>query len=98
MLEQANNRYLVLSDMHFGTLESSVNDARFREAMIDYMVSRAPWEEIVFNGDLLDVNLSTLTGLLRAAPGRTWTRRCSGSGNLSKNSTPGCEGKPQTRG
>jgi UDP-2,3-diacylglucosamine pyrophosphatase LpxH len=68
-LKQANNPYLVLSDMHFGTQESSVNDARFREAMIDYMVSRAPWEEIVFIGDLLDVNLSTLT---RAIEGGTW--------------------------
>jgi integrative and conjugative element protein (TIGR02256 family) len=68
-LKQANNRYLVLSDMHFGTPESSVNDSRFCEALIDYMVSRAPWEEIVFNGDLLDVNLSTLT---RAIEGGTW--------------------------
>ena len=69
VVNQANNRYLVLSDMHFGTPESSVNDARFREALIDYMASRAPWEEIVFNGDLLDVNLSTLT---RAIEGGTW--------------------------
>jgi integrative and conjugative element protein (TIGR02256 family) len=69
IVNQANKRYLVLSDMHFGTPESSVNDTRFREPLIDYIVSCAPWEEIVFNGDLLDVNLSTLT---RAIEGGTW--------------------------
>lgn len=54
-------RYLVLSDMHFGTPESSVNDPRLLGALVEYVVSRAPWEEIVLTGDLLDVNLSTLT-------------------------------------
>ncbi|HBO69120.1 MAG TPA: hypothetical protein DD658_02835 [Deltaproteobacteria bacterium] len=62
-------RYLVLSDVHFGTPESSINDARFHGALTYYMASRAPWEEIVFAGDLLDVNLSTLT---RAIEGGTW--------------------------
>lgn len=69
MVDQANNRYLVLSDMHFGTPESSVNDARFRDALIGHIVSRAPWEEIVLTGDLLDVNLSTIT---RAIEGGAW--------------------------
>lgn len=62
-------RYLVLSDVHFGTPESSINDARFHSALTDYIASRAPWEEIVFTGDLLDVNLSTLT---RAIEGGIW--------------------------
>lgn len=67
-MNHANKSYLVLSDMHFGTPESSVNDTRFREPLIDYIVSRAPWEEIVFNGDLLDVNLSTLTRAIEGGP------------------------------
>lgn len=62
-------RYLVLSDMHFGTPESSVNERRYLEALVARMVSRAPWEEIVLTGDLLDVNLSTLT---RSLEGGTW--------------------------
>lgn len=53
--------YLVLSDMHFGTPESSVNDGRFLDALVARMASRAPWTEIVLTGDLLDINLSTLT-------------------------------------
>jgi UDP-2,3-diacylglucosamine pyrophosphatase LpxH len=61
-------RYLVLSDMHFGTPESSVNDPRYLGALVDRMVSRAPWEEIVLTGDLLDVNLSTLTRALEGGP------------------------------
>ncbi len=62
-------RYLVLSDMHFGTPESSVNEPRYVEALVARMVARAPWAEIVLTGDLLDVNLSTLT---RAIEGGTW--------------------------
>jgi predicted phosphodiesterase len=54
-------RYLVLSDMHFGTQESSVNESRYRKALIDEMVSKSPWEEIIFIGDLLDINLATFT-------------------------------------
>lgn len=54
-------RYLVLSDAHFGTPESSINDPRAAEALTNYVVSRAPWEEVVLTGDLLDVNLSTFT-------------------------------------
>ncbi len=57
----AAQRRLVLSDVHFGTPESAMNDVRLRAALNEYMASRAPWEEIVFSGDLLDINLSTLT-------------------------------------
>jgi len=60
---------MVLSDMHFGTQDSSINNAQFRESLIDHMVSHAPWEEIIFTGDLLDLNLSTFT---RAIEGGTW--------------------------
>ncbi len=54
-------RTLVLSDMHFGTPQSSVNAPVHRDALVAHVVSRAPWKEIVFTGDLLDANLSTLT-------------------------------------
>jgi predicted phosphodiesterase len=60
-------RYLVLSDMHFGTPESSVNSAVHLEALVRHVASRGPWEEVIFTGDLLDANLSTLT---RAIEGR----------------------------
>lgn len=60
-MEPLEKRYLVLSDMHFGTPESSINRAEYRRSLVEYIVSRAPWEEIIFTGDLLDVNLSTLT-------------------------------------
>ncbi len=61
MADDPTIRRIVLSDVHFGTPESSINDDRLRGALIGYMASRAPWEEIVLAGDLLDVNLSTLT-------------------------------------
>jgi UDP-2,3-diacylglucosamine pyrophosphatase LpxH len=54
-------RYLVLSDAHFGTPESSVNTAAYAAALVEHTAEGAPWEEIVLAGDLLDVNLSTLT-------------------------------------
>lgn len=68
-INQLERRFLVLSDMHFGTPESSINAAQFRDPLVDYIVSRAPWDEIVFTGDLLDLNLSTFT---RAIEGGTW--------------------------
>lgn len=61
MPESGTRRYLVLSDMHFGTPESSINDARYRAALVAHLVAGAPWEEVIFTGDLLDINLSTLT-------------------------------------
>lgn len=53
-------RYLVLSDMHFGTPESSINDATYRRVLTGHIARCAPWDEIVFSGDLLDANLSSL--------------------------------------
>ncbi|MBI5641178.1 MAG: metallophosphoesterase [Nitrospirae bacterium] len=69
MTDDVKARYLVLSDMHFGTPESSINDMRFNSALIKYMVSRAPWEEIVLIGDLLDINLSTFTRSIEGTTG-----------------------------
>lgn len=34
-VSQPNDRYLALSDMHFGTPESSVNDSRFRGSLVN---------------------------------------------------------------
>lgn len=61
MADDNKSRYLVLSDMHFGTPESSINDVRFRNPLLDHIVFHAPWEEIILTGDLLDLNLSTFT-------------------------------------
>jgi predicted phosphodiesterase len=55
-----SERRLVLSDVHFGTPQSSINDRRFREPLVKHIADGAPWKEIVFTGDLLDANLSTL--------------------------------------
>lgn len=54
-------RYLVISDAHFGTPESSINDPRLAKSLVAYIAAQGPWEEIVFTGDLLDVNLATFT-------------------------------------
>lgn len=69
MADDANARYLVLSDVHFGTSDSSINDTRYHAALIGYVASKAPWKEIVFTGDLLDVNLSTLTRAIEGGTG-----------------------------
>lgn len=53
-------RILVLSDMHFGTRESSINNNDLRGALVRYICSRAPYSKVVFTGDLLDANLSTM--------------------------------------
>ncbi len=68
-----NNDYgkiLVISDAHFGTPETSINNPVYASAMIDYIINNAPWEEIIFTGDLLDVNLSTFT---RSIEGGTYS-------------------------
>jgi 3',5'-cyclic AMP phosphodiesterase CpdA len=54
-------RYLVLSDMHFGTEEVSLNDPKVVNALSQYISENKPWEAIIFSGDLLDLNLSTVT-------------------------------------
>ncbi len=54
-------RYLILSDMHFGIDEVSVNDPKVVDTLCKYISANKPWKEIIFSGDLLDLNLSTLT-------------------------------------
>ena len=68
------DRYLVFSDMHFGTPENSLNDPALRRALVAHLVAQAPWREIILAGDLLDANLSTLT---RALEGRGAGREAS---------------------
>jgi predicted phosphodiesterase len=58
------DRLVVLSDMHFGTPQSSINDAALRRALVAHLAAQAPWREVVLTGDLLDANLSTLTSAL----------------------------------
>ncbi len=69
MADDAKARYLVLSDMHFGTSESSINNDAFNYSLIQYIITRAPWKEVILIGDLLDVNLSTLTRAIEGSSG-----------------------------
>lgn len=54
-------RWLVLTDMHFGLGESSINDPALHEPLAAWIAKGPAWEEIVLGGDLLDANLSTCT-------------------------------------
>lgn len=55
------NRIIVLSDMHFGMAESSVNNPEVIKGMQEFMLSQERVDEVIFSGDLLDLNLSTFT-------------------------------------
>jgi hypothetical protein len=61
MSNSTTRRYLVLSDLHFGTYETSLNNPLVVQLLADYMSDRGPWDEVIFSGDLLDLNLSTVT-------------------------------------
>ncbi len=52
------SKHLVLSDLHFGTPQTSLNDQRVVSGLGEYMIKNGPWESIIFSGDLLDLNLS----------------------------------------
>lgn len=62
------DRYLVLSDMHFGTPQSSVNDPKLLEALAQHVAGGPAWREVVFTGDLLDANLSTFSHAIEGVP------------------------------
>lgn len=62
-------RYVVLSDMHFGMSESSVNDRQLLEALASHL-SQAPADAVVFSGDLLDLNLSTFVRSIEGSNSR----------------------------
>ena len=57
-------RYLILSDMHFGINDVSLNNAKVVDALYQYMSEHKPWNSVIFSGDLLDLNLATLTTAL----------------------------------
>jgi len=59
-----SERYLILSDMHFGVNEVSLNNTKVVDALYQYMSENTPWNSIIFSGDLLDLNLATLTTAL----------------------------------
>jgi len=61
MAQNYKGKYLVLSDLHFGTTETSLNNKKIVEALVKYMSENSPWNEVIFSGDLLDLNLSTFT-------------------------------------
>ena len=52
---------IVLSDMHFGMVESSVNRPEVIAGLKDFLSEQEHVDEIIFSGDLLDLNLSTFT-------------------------------------
>jgi predicted phosphodiesterase len=54
-------RYLVLSDMHFGSEETTINEDSVLNGIIEEIVKDGSWKQIIFTGDLLDLNLSTFT-------------------------------------
>ncbi|OPY84745.1 MAG: Calcineurin-like phosphoesterase superfamily domain protein [Smithella sp. PtaU1.Bin162] len=62
-----SERYLVLSDMHFGTEEVSLNDPGVVDELCRYISVNKPWKAIIFSGDLLDLNLATLTTALEGS-------------------------------
>ena len=54
-------KYIVLSDMHFGMEDTSVNDLGVVESLAGFLRKGGPIKAIIFSGDLLDLNLSTFT-------------------------------------
>ncbi len=69
MNDSAPAKYLVLSDVHFGTKESSINRKAVSDGVTEYLLSHGPYKEIIFTGDLLDVNLSTFTKSIEGGRG-----------------------------
>lgn len=60
-------RFLVLTDMHFGTSDTNINKNGCRAALVDYIVREGPWDEIVLAGDILDANLSSLRNAIEGS-------------------------------
>ena len=57
---ERTSRYLVLSDLHFGTGRSSVNDESVVQALVCFIAQHRPWTEVVFTGDLLDLDAAAV--------------------------------------
>jgi len=61
MSNNSSDLHLILSDLHFGTEETSLNQSVIAKSLVDYMATKGPWRSVIFSGDLLDLNLSTFT-------------------------------------
>ena len=59
MVKARNDRYLILSDLHLGIKESTVNNPLIANTLFQYIQEHGPWKALVFNGDLLDLNMSS---------------------------------------
>jgi len=53
-------RIIVLSDLHFGVPETSINDREVRRTVIETIRSLLPVERIILLGDIFDLNLAKL--------------------------------------
>jgi len=58
---ESSGRYMVLSDLHFGMVSSSVNDPAIVSGLSNYLAEKNNWQAIIFSGDLLDLNLTTFS-------------------------------------
>jgi UDP-2,3-diacylglucosamine pyrophosphatase LpxH len=69
--------YVVLSDMHFGVSESTANDLKLLKRVSEFLqdLSKGGPIQIIFSGDLLDLNLSTYTHAVEGARGIVGLRR-----------------------
>ena len=61
MSAERYGRYIVLSDLHFGVVSSSVNDPAIVSGLSNYLAKKNKWKAIIFSGDLLDLNLATFS-------------------------------------
>ena len=52
-------RHLVLSDLHLGIKDASLNTPLIALALINYIYENGPWKTVIFNGDLLDLTMSS---------------------------------------
>lgn len=59
MVGSRPSRHLVLSDLHFGIRESSLNNPLIANALDAYIHENGPWKSVILNGDLLDLNMSS---------------------------------------
>ena len=53
------DRYLILSDFHLGIKDATLNNPSVTNALINYIYEYGPWKSVIFNGDLLDLNMSS---------------------------------------
>ncbi|OGP66107.1 MAG: hypothetical protein A2169_15895 [Deltaproteobacteria bacterium RBG_13_47_9] len=61
MVDNRFDKYLILSDLHFGVEETSLNRSLIIESLANYIAAKGPWKSVIFSGDALDLNLSTFT-------------------------------------